>query len=158
MDYKSKYIQYKNKYLNLKKQQYGQIGGAHTTIPSTYPRTYSFLYMPLIYYTIDSSSVQLFDGFRELLQECIDILTAELDPKPFTDVDGFFTYLRSIINSNGVNTIEDLERLKDSDHHIPGDEQDRIMNYKTDELIHNILTCLVFKLIPDHAGKTFNYI
>ena len=163
MEYKSKYLKYKEKYIQLKLQKSlkssNMKGGVKVTIPTTFPGTYSFLFMPLLYYTLDNSSVTLPDGFEQAILECInnikDMTGNEL---PFTDLVTFITYLRFILNSNGVNSFENLETMKDGDHHIPGPRQEIITNYRSDENINGIISCLAQMLIERHSGKEFVYL
>ncbi len=168
MDYKSKYLKYKYKYQELLNKynqniQVNQYGGSHTTIPSSLPKTYSFLFMPLIYYTINKDSVILIDEFENLVMECI-VNSKELminigedpDSISFNDFDEFITYLRFTLNSNGINTLADIIPL-DGDHHIPGKKQEIITNYRTDQSINTVISCIAQMLVERHAGKMFRY-
>ena len=176
MDYKYKYFKYKSKYQELlnKINQKGksninveysnelfgskiQYGGSETKVPSTLPSTYSFLFMPLIYYTIDSSSVKMVEGFADIVNECI-ANTKEIDVElPFTDCESFFVYLRFALEGNRIHTLEDIEKLRDGDHHIPGDRQEIVTNYNTDIPINTIISCLAAILVERHQGKKFTY-
>ena len=167
MDYKSKYIKYKNKYIKLLNksgfnngiENYGKLfGGSETIVPSSLPETYSFLFMPLIYYTIDSSSVTMIDEFESIINECINN-SKELigDSIPFEDFASFITYFKFALNTNGINTLEDIEKLKDGDHHIPGDTQENVSNYNSDESINMIISCLANMLVERYPGKKFIY-
>ena len=153
MDYKSKYLKYKCKYKELLNQH----GGAFTTVPNSHPRTYSFLFMPLIYYAIDKDSVLLFDGFRELVQECIDNTKSLGVSFLFDNFEGFIDYLRTALNNNGIISLEDIIP-HDGDHHIPGSKQETITNYNTDEIINAIIGCIAQILLERCKGKRFEYL
>ena len=174
MDYKSKYLKYKNKYLELSNKIYQkggsieyynelfgskmQYGGSETIVPSSLPATYSFLFMPLIYYTIDSSSVKMVESFENIVNECIhnsrEIMDNEL---PFSDCKSFIVYLKFALNANGIRTLEDIEKLRDGDHHIPGNRQEIVTNYNNDTSINTIISCLANMLVERHPGKKFIY-
>jgi hypothetical protein len=155
MDYKSKYLKYKCKYIEL----LNQLGGAgKSTVPNSHPRTYSFLFMPLIYYAIDKDSVLLFDGFRELVQECIDNTKSFGVEVPFDDFDGFIEYLRTALNNNSISSIEDINSHKDGDYHIPGGKQEIVTNYNTDDAINAIISCIALILIERCKGQKFIYL
>ena len=161
MNYEQKYLKYKQKYLNLKskvnKTKINQLGGAEVTIPNRFPGTYSFLFMPLIYYTLDNSKVTLPDGFENSVDECISNSKELFPDLPFNNFNEFITYLSFVLNSNGINSIETLEKLKDGDHHIPGLRQEIITNYRTDESVNTVISCLANMLIERLAGKKFIY-
>ena len=161
MNYEQKYLKYKQKYLSLKlkfnKTNFNQLGGAEVTIPNKFPGTYSFLFMPLIYYTLDASSVTLPDGFENCVNECITNSKEIYPDIPFTDFSSFISYLFNILNTNGIKTIETLEKIKDSDHHIPGSRQEFVTNYENDYSINIIISCLANILIERLSGKKFVY-
>ncbi len=169
MDYKSKYLKYKYKYQELLNKynqniQPNQYGGSQTTIPSSLPKTYSFLFMPLIYYAIDKDSVRLIDGFDNIVAECITNskeLMVSIGENPdsisFANFDEFITYLRFALNSNGINNLADINPL-DGDHHIPGRRQEIITNYHTDQSINTIISCVAQMLVERHSGKKFEYL
>ena len=158
MDYKSKYLKYKSKYQELSKQ----FGGAKTTVPAKLPRTYSFLFMPLIYFTIDKTSVQMIMEFENIVNECIRNAKSMLgeDLIPFDDYESFIMYLGFILNSNGIRTLKDIEELKDGDdrHHISGSQQEIITNYHSDQAINIIISCLANMLVERHKGEEFIYL
>ena len=149
MNYEQKYLKYKQKYLSLKlnlnlnktKTNLNQLGGAlEVIIPNKFPGTCSFLFMPLIYYTLDNSSVTLPAEFENIVNECINNskeIFPDLSPTDFTS---FITYLTFTLSSNGINSIETLEKLKDSDHHLPELQQEIVTNYKTDDGINAIIS------------------
>ena len=95
MNYEQKYLKYKQKYLSLKldlgninQNKNIQLGGGNEgIIPNQFPGTYSFLFMPLIYYTLDNSSVVLPDGFEQLVNECIVNSKVIFPDIPFTPVN-----------------------------------------------------------------------
>lgn len=163
MNYEKKYLKYKKKYLSLKvkfdskklnNNKINQLGGApEITIPNKFPGTYSFLFMPLLYYTLDNSSVTLPEEFVSIVNECIQNSKEVFGELPFNNFNEFITYLGFILNSNGVNSIDALEKLKDSDHHIPGPRQEIITNYRTDESINAIISCLANMMIERLGGK-----
>jgi hypothetical protein len=165
MNYEQKYLKYKQKYLSLKTKansraysnKINQVGGVDVTIPNRFPGTYSFLFMPLIYYTLDNSSVTLPEGFENLVNECINNSKEVFGELSFNNFSEFITYLGFILHSNGINSIELLEGLRDGDHHIPGPRQEIISNYRTDESINAIISCLANILIERLAGKKFVY-
>jgi hypothetical protein len=172
MDYKSKYLKYKYKYIELLNQhnQYNkvnQFGGAHTTVPDKNPNTYSFLFMPLIYYSIDNTSVRLLDRFNEIVEECIrncksfEIATVKKDNLiPFNNFEEFIGYLRQKINENsGIVDIEGINLIKDNDHHINGKLQIDITGYSDPKSpLRDVFSCIVQVLIPAHAGEKFVYL
>jgi len=165
MDYKFKYLKYKHKYLKLSKQfnqsnKLEQLGGVETSIPHSHPNTYSFLFMPLIYYTIDRNSVRMIDDFENIVNECITNLKSMLPDivMPFNNFENFIIYLGSILNSNRIITLLDIELLKDGDHHISGKNQEIVTNYKTNEAINSIISCLAIMLIERHSGEKFIYL
>ena len=159
MNYELKYLKYKEKYIGLKlklNNKQKQIGGTQLNIPNIFPGTYSFLFMPLLYYTLDTSSVILPDGFKETLEECIRNIN-EINMLPFNNFDAFISHLRINLNLNGINNIEDLNKIKDGDHHIPGTKQEHITNYNTDDNINMIISCLANMMIERFHGKYFTY-
>ena len=161
MNYEQKYLKYKQKYYSLKSElntkKINQLGGTNVTIPSTFPGTYSFLFMPLIYYTLDNSSVTLPEGFETVVDECIQNSKEIFGDLPFNNFTEFITYFGFILQSNGITSIEILEKLKDSEHHIPGPRQEVITNYRTDECINAIISCLANMMIERFVGKKFVY-
>lgn len=166
MDYKKKYLMYKEKYLNLKSLsnkknnllEINQTGGTDITIPNKFPGTYSFLFMPLIYYALDNSSVTFPEEFINLANKCIFNIKEVFDGElPFEDFENFIRYLSFILNSNSINSLESLEKIKDSDHHIPGLRQEIITNYRTDESINSIISCLANMMVEKLPGKKFIY-
>lgn len=136
-----------------------QYGGSHTVVPESLPRTYSFLFMSLIYYIIDPTSVQMFEDFENVVNQCIknsiDIMGIEL---PFENFNGFITYLKHILMTNNIKTLDDIEKLRDGDHHIPGDTQEKVTNYNTDQFINIIISCIAAMLVEQHEGKKFEYV
>lgn len=180
MDYKSKYLKYKEKYINLKlklsnnQTSYNnnvnvkkQIGGAQTTIPSKRPPTFSFLFMPLIYYAIDPSSVTLPDGFMSVFNECIvtfeDMFGADFPIKSFNDgPTSFIGLVKQKLNNNKISTLTDIEARKDGDHHIPGPTQEIVTGYSAknfdSEPVSIFINCLAENLMNKHAGKHFVYL
>lgn len=162
LDYKSKYLKYKFKYNELVKQQKinEQYGGAETTVPNVLPKTYSFLFMPLIYYAVDKTSVVMIDEFNSLVNECIKNTKEmlEMDSIPFHNFEDFIVYLSFILNSNGIKTLEDIRKLWDGDHHISGTRQEIITNYHSDDAVNMIISCLANMLVERHKGKKFTYL
>lgn len=156
MDYKTKYLKYKQKYLKLLNDKI-QYGGAISSIPFTIPKTYSFLFMPLIYYTIDNSSVVLIDGFENMINECISNSKEILQEVPFYNFETFITYFKFTLNTNNIKTLEDIKKISDSDHHIKGTLQEQITNYNRDQSINIIISCMANMLIERHKGKQFVY-
>ena len=161
MDYKSKYLKYKEKYIRLKGENTPSNilkGGSTLTIPSKFPGTYSFLFMPLLYYTLEYTSVTLPDRFIELFLECVNNAREMLGISlPFTTFDEFIGHLRQSLNSYKINTIADLEALKDGDHHISGNNQERITNYRNDTSVETVISCLALMCIEKLQGKKFIY-
>jgi hypothetical protein len=161
-DYKKKYLKYKYKYNELLKQQKigKQYGGTETIVPDKLPQTYSFLFMPLIYYALDKTSVIMIDEFESLVNECIEntINMLGMDSLPFNNFEDFIVYLNFILNSNGIKTTEDILKLCDVDHHIPGMRQEIITNYHSDEAVNMIISCLANMLVERHTGKKFIYL
>lgn len=167
MNYENKYLKYKQKYLSLKSKlntkksndnKINQLGGGReVTIPNRFPGTYSFLFMPLLYYILDRTSVTLPEGFESIVDECIHKSIEIFGDLPFNNFDEFISYLGIVVNSNGVNSIEALEKLKDSDHHIPGNRQEIITNYRSDDSINVIISCIANMMIERFAGKKFIY-
>lgn len=158
MDFKSKYLKYKHKYQELSKQ----FGGAETIVPTKLPKTYSFLFMPLIYFVVDRSSVQMIDGFENIVNECItntkSVMGEGEESLPFDDFESFIVYLGFILSSNEIKTLEDIEALKDHDHHINGTKQEIITNYRTDDAVNFIISCLANMLVERHSGEKFVYL
>ncbi len=167
MNYEEKYLKYKQKYFSLKTEiktkkyhnnKINQMGGnSEVTIPDKIPSTYSFLFMPLLYYTLDNTSVILPEGFESVVDECINNSKEVFGELPFGNFNEFITCLRFILNTNKVNSIDTLEKLRDSEHHIPGDIQEIITNYKTDVSINAIISCLANMMIERFVGKKFIY-
>jgi hypothetical protein len=154
----NKYIKYFKKYHYLK-NNYNKIGGGWTVIPKTFPKTYSFLFMPLIYYSIDPSNVEFFEGFQELVDECIrSIIDSGFQPLPFTNFHEFTLYLNQILISNKIKNIEDLEKIKDGDHHIPGKLQERITNYNKDLNISILMGFLAERIIDKFPEQKIKYL
>jgi hypothetical protein len=155
MDYESKYIKYKSKYQNL----LNQFGGAETIIPTKLPKTYSFLFMPLIYFAVDKTSVQMIAGFENAINDCITNTKNMLgdDLIPFDNFNDFIIYLGFVLNSNGIKSLDDIKPL-DGDHHIPAIKQEIITNYRSDEAINLIISCLANMLVERYAGKKFIYL
>jgi hypothetical protein len=167
MNYEEKYLKYKQKYLNLKTEinskksnstKINHLGGtSEVIIPNKNPKRYSFLFMPLLYYTLDNTSVILPDGFESVVDECIRNSKEVFGELPFNNFNEFITCLRFILNSNRINSIVTLEKLKDLDYHIPGDMQEIITNYRTDVCVNAIISCLANMMIERFAGKKFIY-
>lgn len=159
INWEEKYLKYKKKYTDLKNNSNDikQVGGNEVVIPNKFPGTYSFLFMPLIYYTLDNSSVDLPDGFENIVNECIQNSMEIYTDLSFNNFTEFITYIRFVLNSNGVNSIETLEKMKDSDHHIPGARQEIITNYRTDESINATISCLANMMIERFKGRKFKY-
>jgi len=159
MDYKQKYLKYKEKYVQLKLQLDSKIiqkgNGGEVTIPSSLPGTQSFLFMPLIYYTLDNSSVTLPDGFIQIILDCIESLREMGFEIPFTTFEEFIAYLLEILKKNGIHSIANLKL--NSAYHIPGPEQEKITDYHSNEFIHSMISCLVQNSIEKLAGKKFIY-
>jgi hypothetical protein len=163
-NYKLKYLKYKTKY-NLLLQQNGgssasygggggsggggSAGGSHTTIPSTLPHTQSWLYMPLIYYALDNTSIELPLGFLEVIDSCITIY--ELG---FTNSNNFFEKLKERLQSKNYRKISDLKL--DGDHHIAGRTQDEIFNFENLAVLSEIIANTLILNTSMH-GKRFNY-
>ena len=76
---------------------------------------------------------------------------------PFTTFDEFIGHLRQSLNSYKINTIADLEALKDGDHHISGNNQERITNYRNDTSVETVISCLALMCIEKLQGKKFIY-
>ena len=143
-------MDYKNKCLQLLKNI--QKGGAGLTIiPNNPPPTWSFLYMPMIYYALDKNSVTLPDGLPNLINNIsteygFDINTLQ-----------FFNHLRNQLANNNINTIADVEKLRDSAYHIPGTTQEQITNYNDDPIVGGILGPLGYQLVQEYPGEKFIY-
>jgi hypothetical protein len=174
MNYEQKYLKYKQKYLNLKAKEKVkakantnantnpksytnqsskeilnnfQFGGAESIIPSGFPGTYSFLFMPLLYYTLDNSSVTLPVDFEQIVNECIANIREMGIKLRFNDFTGFIQYLRTILVSHNIESIENILKLQDGPYHIPGEKQEEITNYNTDSSIAPVISCIAQMLI-----------
>ena len=159
MDYKSKYLKYKEKYFRLRTKQI-QFGGTVSKIPPTLPRTYSYLFMPLLYYALDNSSVRLPEGFEQAFLDCVDNLRDFGTDILFTTLQQLITYIRDIIMANGVSSIEQLKLLNDKrdSYHFAGDLQESLINYNSDPIINAIISCLGQMLINRCVGQEFVYL
>lgn len=169
MNYKYKYLKYKKKYFKLLDEQSDQpeqskqltqltqLGGNHETIPNVFPRTYSFLFMPLIYYAIDKNSVELPEQFIKLANECIENAKAVVEDISFDNFDKFITYLNFILHTNRINSIESINKFTDSNYHIPGTLQETITNYNVDDSVNMIISCLANILVEKIPGQKFIY-
>jgi hypothetical protein len=170
MNYEQKYLKYKQKYYALKSKlnmensndkKNDQFGGAQIKIPSVPPKTYSFLFMPLIFYAVDRESVTLPARF----EECFNISLTNIndiykDPNfiPFKNFDEFFKYLKNILTNHNINNIEDIKKIKGyENYHIPGPKQEEITNYTTDEPISVMISSLALNLIEYAKGQSFIY-
>lgn len=171
LNYERLYIKYKEKYHRLKIElavneldKYNarlytqkQIGGATSRVPDTLPETQSYVFMPIIYYAIDNESVQFFEGFHETIEECIKNVK-ELTSSSISNFNDFVEHLKNTLNSNNIRTLEDIKNLHDGDHHIPGEEQERITNYHRDEFINMIFSCITQMLVERYPGREFIYL
>ena len=122
MNYKLKYLKYKNKYLNLRKQYGGKI---IDTVPSSLPPTQSWFMMPFILRPFKDIDVQ----FDESIEELLNI------PMPIFGVEtSLNNMLINFYNLNGIDldTRLSLERYgynydNDTNTHIPGDQQEQLL-------------------------------
>lgn len=143
VDYKEKYLKYKLKYLNLKKQ----FGG--NRIPDRLPATQSWLYMPIILLPFNDVVVRFPDRFNFMLNE--------LTNGKIRNVDELKRILRSFyenkrIDLNDRRTIQTVGgyNFDDRDNlHLSGEEQERLL---TDIKLHDIS---IFGAIPTANTREF---
>jgi hypothetical protein len=126
MDYKTKYLKYKNKYLQLKKQ----LGGAR--VPTTTPSTQSWLYMPLLLLPFNDVVVNFPIQFHNAITE---YNTANPDLQIKT-IDQIKNELKEKYQTNGVNlnNRESIQhvlnfRYDDSNKlHLTGNDQEKLID------------------------------
>jgi hypothetical protein len=158
IDYKVKYLKYKAKYLKLKNKLI-QKGGAESIIPKDIPKTNSYLFMPLIFYSIDNSSITLPDGFIEAVNKAIRNVSVVF-PLPFNNAQGFFNYIKVKLNSKGFRTTCDVSKFRDvvtNPYHISGTKQEEILENVSDIITISMITGITAEIIPALHGKKFVY-
>ncbi len=154
-NYKEKYLKYKIKYLKLKNFFIQKGGSGKTIIPYTNPPTYSYLYMPLIFYSIDNSSVTLPQGFEQLVNNILDtgkdiFLNPESSIGFQPTLAWFSNYLKDILNRKGFLTTCDISKFRDkpsNQYHISGAKQMEIIDYNTNLIIGYVIEAINERLI-----------
>lgn len=126
-------------------------------IPLSPPTTYSFLFMPLIYAALYPPHVLFPPSFPNKITESVHFLNSMGITPPFHTPETLFDYLKTHLCSNGITQLAHLNRMLDSDHHIPGPLQEKITNYHTDPLMIPFVYILGYLLIRDCKGEDIQY-
>ncbi|NDB84131.1 MAG: hypothetical protein EB127_15645 [Alphaproteobacteria bacterium] len=129
------------------------------TIPDSVPETQSFLYMPLIFHSMDPSVIRVTfpDKFIDVFNTSIKISNKQiteigLETLPFTDVEGFRNIITGILKEKNLYTYANLEKQFDGPFHLPGIKQTDIL-YNDDAKIEIFLNNLVNNVIKGCKGK-----
>lgn len=138
MNYEKKYLKYKTKYNNLKKQLGGQ--KIEFFVPNTLPNTQSWFIMPFILKPFNNIDVQFDESIEILLNS---------QHEDFGITTSLNQMLLEYYNKNNIN-LDDILNLQlfgsfDSYLHLPGNVQEQILEDSyTDLGIYAIIQELVF--------------
>lgn len=149
VDYYQKYLKYKNKYLQLQKL-HGGAPGEHTyTIPSTMTGTLSWLYVPLIYNSLDDVRVTLPPNFMKVFESVTSRFSTKI--KTFEE---FKEKMKKSLNDRRIRRKNDLKNLTDDGYgwHLRAEEQERIIGMGD---IGHIITVLAPQLVKSAKNEVF---
>jgi len=129
------------------------------TIPDSVPASQSFLYMPLIFYSMNPAVIKVTfpDGFVEAFNSSIQLSNRQaadigLEPLGFTNLEQFRTIVTTVLTKKNLYTYSLLEKLFDEPFHLPGIKQTDIL-YNDDVHMEIFLNNLVNIVIETCKGK-----